>query len=455
MVVRGLVPILGIAAVAVLQPHAIALSSSEVARLARRVTVQIESQTPGSGVIIQREGNTYTLLTAAHVVATEDNYEALTSDGQRHTIKNQTIRRFTDVDLAVVQFTSDRNYPLVKVGQSSRIKAGSVSYVSGFPLKSLDVFDTTYRLTKGHIGANAQRSLAQGYAMAYSNDTFSGMSGGPVLNEQGQLIGIHGRSLTVRQETGGLDPDSGIKLGFNLAIPINAFLKKASQVTPALAVKTIPTNFDTAADDAYLQGVDQFVKRDYQKALASFNRAIQLRPNYGEAYFQRGNLFLSRGKREVAIANYDKAIKFQPTLAGAYNIRGFLRLGTRNISGAIADLNQAIRHRPDFAPAYHFRGQAKSRLGDRQDAISDFNQAIRLQPNYAQAYNNRAIERVEGGDMKGGLSDFTQAIRIKPNYGDAYYNRGQVRERLGDSQGALADFDKALQFNQSSSSAGS
>jgi serine protease Do len=57
----------------ILQPPAtFALSSAEVSNAAEQVTVLIDGQSPGSGVIIRREGNTYTVLTARHVVETKD-----------------------------------------------------------------------------------------------------------------------------------------------------------------------------------------------------------------------------------------------------------------------------------------------------------------------------------------------------------------------------------------------
>ncbi|OCQ97929.1 hypothetical protein BCD67_02005 [Oscillatoriales cyanobacterium USR001] len=54
-----------------------------------------------------------------------------------------------------------------------------------------------------------------GYALIYNNITQPGMSGGPVLNEEGQVIGIHGQG----------DQRNGIKSGLNLAIPIKRFLE--------------------------------------------------------------------------------------------------------------------------------------------------------------------------------------------------------------------------------------
>ena len=72
--------LIGVAASIVLvQPQvAVALSPDEVGRIAKSITVRIESKNPGSGVIIKQQGNTYTVLTAAHVVERAGQYTIVT-----------------------------------------------------------------------------------------------------------------------------------------------------------------------------------------------------------------------------------------------------------------------------------------------------------------------------------------------------------------------------------------
>ena len=107
---------LSIGAIA-LQTHFVqALTPAEVARIARGVTVRVESQAPGSGVIINQSEDTYTVLTAAHVVASDDFYEIVTTDKARHTINNSTIQRFGGVDLAILTFSSSNTYRVATFG---------------------------------------------------------------------------------------------------------------------------------------------------------------------------------------------------------------------------------------------------------------------------------------------------------------------------------------------------
>ncbi|WP_322111834.1 serine protease [Aerosakkonema funiforme] len=175
-----------------------------VAEIAREVTVRIlENDGGGSGVIIDRQGQTYTVLTCAHVVERGDRYTILTSDGRSYSGRLQRSTRFGDNDLAIVQFTSDRSYQVAMMGNSNSLAIGDEVYASGFPnwrFLNRDAIENTrdwglraFRLTKGYVEMVAERSLPRGYQLGYTNEIEDGMSGGPVLNNKGELVGINGR----------------------------------------------------------------------------------------------------------------------------------------------------------------------------------------------------------------------------------------------------------------------
>lgn len=198
-----------------------ALSSAEVSAISEAVTVRIDGQNPGSGVIIQRQANVYTVLTAAHVVATADEYDVITTDDLRYPVTYTQVKKFPGIDLALVEFTSSKSYQIVELGDSTAIRAGEPVYVSGFPIPTAAITESIWNFSEGKVTANAKRPLADGYGLVYSNNTLPGMSGGSVLDSQGKLIGIHGRADGERQvkrmET------VYVKTGFNLGIPINTF----------------------------------------------------------------------------------------------------------------------------------------------------------------------------------------------------------------------------------------
>ena len=122
-----------ISAIVVTLPSAArALSSTQVNDIAREVTVLISGeQGQGSGVIIQRNGNTYSVLTAYHVVSSREGFQLLTADKQPYKIDASKIRRVAGVDLAVVEFTSDKSYSVAKIG-TSKTNEGQDVFASGW-----------------------------------------------------------------------------------------------------------------------------------------------------------------------------------------------------------------------------------------------------------------------------------------------------------------------------------
>ena len=153
------------------------------------------------------------------------------------------------------------------------------------------------------------------------------------------------------------------------------------------------------------------------------------------AYVRRGNAKDDMGDYKGAIADYDRAIKINPQYAKAYNNRGCAKDDTGDLRGAIADYDRAIEINPQYAKAYYNRGCAKSDMGDHEGAIADYDQAIKINPQYAKAYNNRGNAKSNMGDYEGAIADYNRALRINPESVKASRNFNLV---LGHVQGSSA-----------------
>ncbi|WP_254174639.1 S1 family peptidase [Planktothrix pseudagardhii] len=176
-----------------------------VPEIARQVTVRILTEPGlGSGVIIDRQGQTYTVLTCYHVVENSyyNQYTVLTSDGKSYPAQWLQSVQFPNLDLALVQFTSNQSYQVATIDLQP-LTTGELVYAAGFPnwywpnpnspLSTKDWGNKAYHLTVGKVGMLLARSLPKGYQLGYTNEVENGMSGGPVLNQYGRLIGINGR----------------------------------------------------------------------------------------------------------------------------------------------------------------------------------------------------------------------------------------------------------------------
>lgn len=109
---------------------------------------------------------------------------------------------------------------------------------------------------------------------------------------------------------------------------------------------------------------------------------------------ERGEQLAGAKKWSGAIEEYNAALQLKPDYAEAFNDRGHAYYWTGEYDRAIADFTQAIELRPNYPNAFNNRGAAyMASGGDRRLAVADFDQAIRLKPDFRYAYINRANAR--------------------------------------------------------------
>ena len=222
-----------------MQQPAAAENAESVAKVAQAITVRIEGATQGSGVLVKREGNRYTVLTAWHVVGGQRPGEELavfTSDGRPHSVDGRNIRQIDGTDLASLTFASEEDYATARAGSVRDIKIGSRLYVGGFPLPTTAVPSRLFRFLEGRSIASTTHNSTSGYGLLYSNPTLPGMSGGPVLDETGLLVGVHGRAETdsLMTEQQGV----AVKTGSNQGMPIGLYMKTSDRQEKRQAAST-------------------------------------------------------------------------------------------------------------------------------------------------------------------------------------------------------------------------
>ena len=168
--------------------------------------VQINSSLgDGSGVIIAKNGKTYTVLTVNHVVEKADvKYTVRTSKGKNYQATSVTRLQTaeTDPDLAVVKFESPEEYPVATIADSDQAVIGTQIFVYGYPA------------TGGLSAPNENRTLPDSYqppgnrrkvTLAVSSRNWSGMRGGPVLIE-GRVIGYTDKGIRFAQRVPAKSP---------------------------------------------------------------------------------------------------------------------------------------------------------------------------------------------------------------------------------------------------------
>jgi tetratricopeptide (TPR) repeat protein len=457
---------------------ATAKTPEQVGEIACNVSVQINPTGiggDGSGVIIAKNGDTYTVLTANHVKRDvgEKGVVQPCTDGKAHPITSfqslGDLNNQADPDLAVLTFKASGNYQTATLGDSSQVKLGSSIYVFGYPVEGIGAnrkrgADREARFSPGSVVSIRKKAL-NGNSIVYNAVTKSGMSGGPVFDSEGRLVAIHtsgdleegqgqvesGQNVTVR-----------VKTGTNAGVPIAAFLAKRSQI--GTNAQNIAVNNEPSTDkpeeklknpqstgEFMVAGMVESERGDDKTAINTFSEAIKRDGNSAEAYYRRGISKYRRGDRQGAVADYGEAIKLNPDYTNAYYNRASIRLFDLNdYKGAVADYTEALRLNPNDALSYFNRGAARSKLKDRDGVVADFTEAIRVRPTYVEAYIERGRFRNSLGDRQGAIADFTSAIKLAPpntvNHPIALYNRGAIRRNLKDLTGAVEDFQKASEL---------
>ncbi len=187
------------------------------------------------------------------------------------------------------------------------------------------------------------------------------------------------------------------------------------EITNKRVPSTAPTQPDAAVMIHLERGNDYLQAADYDLAIASFDKAIELDPHIAFSYASRGTAYYYKNYFDEATTDFDRAVELDPTLF----LARVGRAATHNDNGdfhlAIADYDKAIQLDPQAADAYSGRGQAYANL-DEEDAldlaIADYDMAILLDPQYVNAYDGRGRAYAKLGETDKAVSELEIALDL-------------------------------------------
>jgi tetratricopeptide (TPR) repeat protein len=298
-----------------------------------------------------------------------------------------------------------------------------------------------------------------------------GSSGSPVVNMQGQVIGVATLQITGGQSV-------------NFAIPSERISQLQSGPLLSLSdlVATAGRNKRAKAVQSFRDGLSFLSKDDCEKALPYFEKAVESDSNYAEAWAQSGFCKEKLGRHAEAIEASKRAVALRPSAESFFNI-GLANYYLKQYREAVENYRQAIRLDPyNAADAYYALGLVYRDWGRADDEIQAYKQAIRLRPDYTSAYerlgsrylksrkfpeaievfkqitalkpgdasapNNMGEAYLELGKLPEAVEAFRQAIRLKPDFGRAYYNLGKSHLAMGNRDGAVEQYNILQNLDQ-------
>jgi cyclophilin family peptidyl-prolyl cis-trans isomerase len=214
----------------------LALTPPEIVNIAKKSVVRIDGAGPGTGFIVKKSGNTYTILTNAHVLNESGNYQVLAPDGRSYQLSGKRLFP-NNIDLAEAEFTSDIDYQVAELGSRQSLGVGSSIYSYGWNKSSVAIVDRTPQLLQGHISSIKSGQTYRGYNLIYTLSRVPGMSGSPIYNDEGKVVGVYG--LEDRQTT------------LTLGISIDTYNRGKTSQYPANRTSS-PASYSNVSDSGLL-----------------------------------------------------------------------------------------------------------------------------------------------------------------------------------------------------------
>jgi serine protease Do len=469
------------AAVTVVQPfygmNSVVLAAVSIRDTAKDVTVFIQGvNSPdsfGSGVIIAKTAKGYSVLTAAHVISGVDRFTVKTKDGAQYAVKST--QRLPGLDLAIVEFESNSTYGIAHLGNSDSVGETDTVFVAGYPKPGRNIPVPLFTITDGRVASVLPANeSSDGYGLSYGNPTRAGMSGGPVFNEAGEVIAIHGR------KEGEADGSATNGAWVNLGIPINRF-KTASTGGVKIATNTV------TADDQRAKAEAEAKRKAQQKAQAEAQHKVQLEAQQkSEAEAQRKAQLEAQQKAEAQLKAKSEAqqkaeaqrkaqleaqqkaqvIAQQKDRADAQQKQAALKAqqqnqaksakstkSTDNLLARISPLDVApSKQRAFSAPTFRqvcedIRINTIVSKRCHNETVPPPQGSESAQPNFSsdapESFVISGNAKADGGRYEKAVEDYTAAIGRNSRLATAFFNRGLARYKLGQRDSAIADFSKA------------
>lgn len=417
-----------------------------------------EKLSRGSGFFVAADK----IVTNRHVIENASKVEIKLSSGKTY-LASGVLAVDGEADLVLLQVSVPREQAAPLMIDDAAPQEGESIVVIGNP------FGLEGSVSNGIVSA-VREIAGYGRIIQITAPISPGSSGSPVVNMRGQAVGI-----------ATLQAAEGQSLNFAVPAARIANLKINDLKTFTNFAADARENKRAAAERFYLQGLNALARDDYQRAAPLFERAVQIDPNYAEAWYQAGFAYGNLRRHTEALIASRQAARVRPDWAEAnINIgassfalgqfkdaeiayRLAVKIDNTNPNTQFAlglTLNKlgktdeeilaykrAVALKPDFAAAFERIGAAYFKSKKFNEALAAFEQ-VKLLKGDAKSYNSVGETLFELNRLDESIEVFNLAVGMDSDLFKARYNLGRAYLKQNNSAAAVAQLEYLKNANQ-------
>ena len=405
----------------------------------------------GSGFFIANDR----IITNRHVIEKSSRVEIHLMNGAKYTAKGVlAIDGEGDLALLQVDVPKELAAPLTIV-QAAPLEGESI-VVIGNP------FGLEGSVSNGIVSA-VREIPGYGKIIQITAPISPGSSGSPVVNMRGQVIGVASLQAAEGQS-------------LNFAVPSERILqlKVGDLQTFSSLNAEAQKNKRSAAQTLYSQGLGILSRDDFARALPYFEKAVDIDPNYAEAWYQAGFCYGMLGRHNEALKASRRAAQIRPDWAETYLNIGASSFALAQYKDAVDAYRQVTKLDDSNADAQYALGLSLGKLGRTDEEILAYKRALAIKPNApntieqiglayfkqkryadsvaafeqlknykpdARTYNYLGESYFEAGKIEESIEAFNTAVGFNPNFERARFNLGRAYLKLGDRASAQLQYE--------------
>src|SRR6476661_996275 len=200
------------------------------------------------------------------------------------------------------------------------------------------------------------------------------------------------------------------------------------------------------ATDLYNRGNTLYNLSRFKEALAAYERAITLRPDYAEVWQEKAKTLYKLKKYQESQAAYDRAIELKPEYLEAWTGRGYALEKLQQSQEAIASFDNALKIQPDYAAAWEGRGQAYQKLKQYDRAVESYEKAVEIKFDNYEAWYNLGNVFLELNKYDRAVESYEKAVEIKFDNYEAWYSKGIALLKMRRHEEAVEAYEKAVKL---------